>query len=345
MTNKEKVQESLNLLNEPTNKQTWIGAFASHANEICKNIDKVKKAREAFHRFGELWVYSGISDIKNKNQPNRFNFKLRVFGQNVANIDVDVDDEKGEVKVKKVKLSSTKYQKANKDFFNIDDVVEGEWHSPEAVSFRKSFKKVGDNWSVKSPEHKIENYLLREFSKRTRNEGKKLCNIQPVTLCPNTFFQMNTPFMASKTPLEFNDKAVGGGIDILARIKTKNDGNCLCVFELKDENKASEPQEKVIQQGLAYATFLAKLLSTKEAEADKWWHLFGFNYKGKVPEKFHIYVASLLPKKAGVTDIIDGKEVIDIEGKVFLHVHSLFFDENTFEFSGTLKDQLLNEGK
>lgn len=342
MTNKEKVQESLNLLNEPTNKQKWIGVFASHANEICKNIDKAKVARKAFHRFGELWVYSGISDIKNKNQPNRFNFKLRVFGQNVANICVYVDDEKGEVKVKKVKLSS---KKANKDFFNIDDVVEGEWHSPEAVSFRKSFKKVGDNWSVKSPEHKIENYLLREFSKRSRNEGKKLCNIQPVTLCPNTFFQMNTPFMASKTPLEFNNDAIGGGIDILARIKTKNDGNCLCVFELKDENKASEPQEKVIQQGLAYATFLAKLLSTKEAEADKWWHLFGFNFKGKVPEKFHIYVASLLPKKAGVTDIIDGKEVIDIEGKVFLHVHSLFFDEDTFEFSGTLKDQLLNEGK
>lgn len=331
MTNKEKVQESLNLLNEPTNKQTWIGVFASHANEICKNIDKVKKARKTFHRFGELWVYSTISNIKWR--PNTFS--LRVFGQNVADVDVDV-------KKKKVKLSS---KKENKDFFNIDDVVEGEWHSPEAVSFRKSFKKVGDNWSVKSPEHKIENYLLREFSKRTRNEGKKLCNIQPVTLCPNTFFQMNTPFMASKTPLEFNKDAIGGGIDILARIKTQNDGNCLCVFELKDENKASEPQEKVIQQGLAYATFLAKLLSTKEAEADKWWHLFGFNFKGKVPEKFHIYVASLLPKKAGVTDIIDGKEVIDIEGKVFLHVHSLFFDENTFEFSGTLKDQLLNEGK
>ena len=110
---------------------------------------------------------------------------------------------------------------------------------------------------------------------------KKLTYIRPVILSGKGFFQMKTPFSASKHnakdypvySMRDNGAANGGGIDILARV-AHNDGSWrLAVIELKDENKKGESQPVVMQQALAYATFVAHLLRDPDC-GDFWWNIF-----------------------------------------------------------------------
>ena len=99
---------------------------------------------------------------------------------------------------------------------------------------------------TKSPEHEVENALLEEFRKRIGAE-KILHNIQPILLHGN-FFQMPTPLKASTHTPTYAQHS-GGGIDMLARIKTKGTGHTrLCVIEIKDENKSSESQKAAMSQ-------------------------------------------------------------------------------------------------
>lgn len=96
-----------------------------------------------------------------------------------------------------------------------------DWDSAEASKFRAFFKHLSLETKTKSPEHEVENALLQEFRKRIGAE-KVIHNIQPVLLHGN-FFQMPTPLKASTHNPEYV-KYSGGGIDMLARIKTE--GNC-----------------------------------------------------------------------------------------------------------------------
>ena len=165
-----------------------------------------------------------------------------------------------------------------KENFDYDRAVgfSAEWHTQIASEYRSKFsiQKSTKETKIHSQEHRIENWMLAEFAKKTRKEGKLLCNIQPVRL-GGKFFQLATPLSASnhgEKPKYSSQN--GGGIDILARVNhtINRRDNRFAVIELKDENKLNEPQEVVMYQAISYATFLAKLLRSKSGK--KWYSKF-----------------------------------------------------------------------
>lgn len=223
---------------------------------------------------------------------------------------------------------------ANETYFDLRIKKTGfEWSkSPEAKAFRRFFRDKAKETDVKlkSPEHKVENCLLKEFAKKTRAENKALTNIQPVTL-NDCFFQMPTPIKASDHHPKYA-KQNGGGIDIMART-----GGRLCIMEVKDENKKSESQADAMEQALSYATFIAKLLHSKSGQ--KWWNFF-MNRDSDirpVPSYLDLEVVTIMP--AGDTEefcgIIQRNDLA-----ISFHCHSLYYDNEEFKngqfkFSGS----------
>lgn len=126
----------------------------------------------------------------------------------------------------------------------------------------------------------------------------------------------------------------GGGIDILARCKHKDGSVHLCVIEVKDENKPSEPQAKAMEQALSYAVFIASLLRNTATGA-AWWKLFGFNRA--IPTTLHIDVVTIMPK-GNTTEFLETIPLQELN--TVLHPSTLYYDteeyiNDKFIFSGT----------
>lgn len=198
----------------------WQERYKGYLSDIWSNPDKIAKG---FAKPQGLSVYTTVGDRNNKN------YYLRFKGQNVGKVKVG---RTGKVTLQCVVKESTTHDIKGCPL-KYKEVVD--WDSAEATKFRAFFKHLPLETKTKSPEHEVENALLQEFRKSIGAE-KVLHNIQPVLLYGN-FFQMPTPLKASTHNPEYV-KYSGGGIDMLARIKTE--GNChprLCVIEIKDENK------------------------------------------------------------------------------------------------------------
>lgn len=213
-----------------------------------------------------------------------------------------------------------------------------DWDSAEATKFRAFFKHLSLETKTKSPEHEVENALLQEFRKRIGAE-KVLHNIQPVLLHGN-FFQMPTPLKAS-THIPSYAEHSGGGIDMLARIKSSEKGHTrLCIIEIKDKNKPTESQKVAMSQAITYATFVAELL-TRQPDWMEFFmgHKTKLNRNSKCLDTYDIEVVTIMPE--GDTETFQDK-IIEILGTDFkLHCHSLYYnpqkflETHNFEFSGT----------
>ena len=213
-----------------------------------------------------------------------------------------------------------------------------DWDSAEASKFRAFFKHLSLETKTKSPEHEVENALLQEFRKRIGAE-KTLHNIQPVLLHGN-FFQMPTPLKAS-THIPTYAEHSGGGIDMLARIKSSEKGHTrLCVIEIKDENKPAESQEIAMSQAITYATFVAELL-TRQPDWMEFFmgHKTKLNRNSRCLDKYDIEVVTIMPESN--TETFQDK-ILEIPGTDFkLHCHSLYYnpqkflETHNFKFSGT----------
>lgn len=309
--------------------------------KLCKKIDldQYARYRKKFRIPSPLNIYSSISRVE-KCTKYTTSYDLRYQGQSIGEITV----KNGEVylNTKGKKEKNSKYFK----YYQTWDSNEVKWDSVDAKNFRKHFKSNVKS-SSHSPEHKIEQFLLSEFSKRTRASGKKLCSIQPVRL-GNLFFQMPTPIKASDHNKEIEySKQYGGGIDILARIKDESNNSKLAVMELKDENNNSEPQKEVMWQALAYATFIAYLLRSKSGTF--WWEkVFGFKEGSLLKdETVEIIVATIMPGQEGTEE--GELDKIPVDGlKVNLIPRTLYFNKkngNLTSFYGTLKDNLYRKGE
>lgn len=304
--------------------------FPEWEDRYAGYIDDIKKHPTVKRRFRcptGLSLYSSVSRREGRTFDSRFN------GQSVAEI---TQTAKG--------ITLYPKDKKNHEYFKLLPIGDSiPWE--EAVEFRRHFKRMAQESNlpkVKSPEHQVENRLLKEFAKRSSN-GKALLYIQPLTLY-DCFFQMPTPLQASKHDPKYVGVS-GGGIDIMARalIKSETSNWRLCIMEVKDENKPSESQSVAMLQAVTYATFIAKLLQSKSRQG--WWDFFRgkLDYPVSIPMNIDIEVVTIMP--SGMTDQADridlsvesGKEnVPDIE----LHCHSLYYDqqpynEGKFEFSGS----------
>lgn len=338
MNNFEIVKKASELLKE---NLEWDERYANYAKKI--DLDQYARDRKKFRIPSPLNIYSSISRVE-KCTKYTTSYDLRHQGQSIGEITV----KNGEVylNTKGKKESNSKYFK----YYKTWDSDEVKWDSVDAKNFRKHFKSVKS--SSHSPEHKIEQFLLSEFSKRTRASEKKLCSIQPVRL-GGLFFQMPTPIKASDHNKDIDySKQYGGGIDILARIKDENNNAKLAIMELKDENKQSEPQKKVMWQALAYATFIAYLLRSKSGTF--WWEkVFGFKEGSLLKDNpVEIIVATIMPGQEG-TELPKeelNEEPIEVKDlNVKLIPQTLYFTKdkngNPTSFYGTLKDNLYRKGE
>jgi len=290
----------------------WEQRYASYANKIGINLQKIKDNKTNFHEWSPLYLYSTVSNAKGDLQ-----YSLRYKGQKVAVL---------KVKDKNVTVSTAKLIAVNKQF-QCDIKLENEckWDSINASEFRKHFaidrKRTGS--AKGNEEHRIESLLLTEFTKKS-SKSKLILNIQPVKLAGHARFQMPTPLTASKNAVEYAKSGIGGGVDIIARVGSGNSTK-LCIMEVKDEYDRSEPPRKAIQQGLAYAKFIQRLLRSENG--GKWWQIFGFTAK-EVAKPIDIYVVSAMRSSLN-NDIDFAGQILDAEdnGGDRFHLHYLYFEE------------------
>lgn len=305
----------------------WQERYEGYLSDIWSNPDKTNKG---FVKPQGLSVYTTVGDRNTKN------YYLRFKGQNVGKVKVGRN---GKVTLQCLVEESTSHKIKGCPLKYEEDK---DWDSSEATLFRAFFKKLSLETKTKSPEHEVENALLEEFRKRIGIE-KVLHNIQPVLLHGN-FFQMPTPLKASTHDPTYA-KHCGGGIDMLARIKTKEGHIRLCVVEIKDENKHTESQKAAMSQAIAYATFVAKLLTEKPDWMEFFMgHKTKLNRNSRCLDNFDIEVVTIMPE--GNTETFQD-EILEIPGTDFkLHCHSLYYnpqkflETRNFEFSGTFLDEI-----
>lgn len=270
------ITETQNLLFE---NQEWVHRYIDYGKAIFDNIERIKDKKRLFNQWAPLYIYMNVLGAK-----GTMPFSLRYLGQDIATLKVNKND---------IIITTKNFAEKNMKYFGCDIDLDGiDWTSKEAAKFRKYFKSnpkrinaAGKN----NEEHRIESLLLTEFSKKNSKE-KLICNIQPVKIAGISRFQMPTPIAASKVESLKYSGYSGGGIDILARIGTGG-GVELSIMEVKDKNTSSEPPEKVILQGLSYATFIRELLRSDGGE--DWWKIFGF--KRRLPDKINFFVTCVMP--------------------------------------------------
>lgn len=315
------INQTLEILNA---NSEWQKRYSGYLADIWTNANK---ADRRFAKPQGLSLYTTVGDRKTKN------YYLRFKGQNVCKI---IIPKSGDVALQCIVEESESHDIKGCPL-RYNEIVE--WHSVKASQFRSFFKHLSINTKLKSPEHDVENAILEEFRKR-KGEYKVLCNIQPVLL-HGCFFQMPTPLKASSHNPTYAEH-YGGGIDMMARIKTSEQGHIrLCVIEIKDENKVSESQKIAMSQAVSYATFIVKLLSTQPD-----WMEFFMGHKtlrnriSRSLDTFDIDVVTIMPE--GDTETFQN-EILEIPGTQFnLHCHSLFYNQQKFlenrvlEFTGTL---------
>lgn len=289
---------------ELAKKKDWRNTYNRYAKNIEDADNLYKEASQKIKKqlpdLGLLRIYSSIALVQKSTKSAYFD--LRIFGQSVGGLTYN--------RRRGICLTVNKTQHDNnKKYFNLEIPANPlrrpyELDSDEAKRILKTLVGYkGDCAKVKSPEHQYESLILHDLI-QTDGKKKKITYCRPVMLGGGDgygFFQMRTVFAASKHEpiykMRKDGAAIGGGIDILARIQHKNENHWrLAVMELKDENTSSEPQATVMTQALIYATFIGYLLRDNNC-GKKWWNIYR-NQEDKehdVFSKLKIDVVTVMP--------------------------------------------------
>ncbi|MCE5212179.1 MAG: hypothetical protein LLG40_11540 [Deltaproteobacteria bacterium] len=313
-------------------KKEWETRYSKYADAINHKLAKIKNNKTLFNEKGPLYLYMNVKEAKSS-----LKFQLRYLGQIVAMIKVDTNDK---VMISTKPTKKENFEETNKRDFGCTYTLGNEenryieWVSDDAKIFRKHFgsnPKRSNESKKKNEEHRLESLLLTEFSKKRRSQEKPLCGIQPVKLAKIARFQMPTPLGGSNIKDIKYSNSRGGGIDILSHVVTNHTPK-LCIMEVKDENVSKEPPAKVIQQGLAYATFIRELL--RSGSGDKWWKILGFDRK--LPEKIVFYVACVMPSKDQNDESFAGQIIPIPNSNDNFHLHYIYFQENNNNISNII---------
>ena len=302
---KKAIEDAQKIINED---EKWEVDYKNSAELILKNKSKIEELRKNFHRYEPLKFYLTIGNMKNLK--NTLYISVRYQGQAIAMLSINKDN--------KVLISTKDFDSNNEKFFNCNiKLSNAEWDGKEAAEFRKYFATYPKRTSNDNEEHRIESMLINEFSKDS-SVDKKLCNIQPIKVA-GLPFSMPTIISGSK-----EIKKGDGHIDIFARNNKK-----ITVIELKDENKKSEPIEKVLQQATGYAVFIINLLRSESGK--DWYKIFEFS-KEMPQDNLLIKVCSAMPKKTNF-DVDKFKPFTLDCGKDKLEYNWLFFEEDGKEIT------------
>ncbi len=311
------VKQTQRLLKENTG---WRTRWAGYASNIRDSKPNIKEVRKRFRERPPLRVYLNITSAQKAK--NSVTFDLRYWGQIVAQLTGYKD--------KSPKLTTKGYDGANWEHFNYNIRLSNvDWDGKKAGEFRKYFKdhdrkgKRSASVKRKNAEHRLESQLLTEFS---IIRHKVIRNIKPVRFF-RVRFPMPTPIKGSDHNVphypEYGKDDHGGGIDILARIGTGGPATRLCIMELKDENKPSEPPKAVMKQAVAYATFIHELLHSRAGQ--DWWELFEFG--GKIPKSLELYAACVMPSNKNNDYYSFPDMELNISKNDTIKLHFLYFTE------------------
>lgn len=314
------IKKALALLEK---NQEWRERYKGYTSKLCKK----EIGHFPFNKPNGLSLYSSVS---------KDTYDLRFDGQNVGEIKSSNNGVYLHILSDYIRSYFKTEMPSSKKWID--------WKCAEAISFRKFFRdKAQEATKIKLrfPEHRVENYLLKEFSKSLEAEGKKLCYIQPIKL-HRCSFQFPTPLKASDHNPTYSAHK-GGGIDILARVRTHNWEPRICVMEVKDGNKQGESQSVAMEQALIYAVFLSKLLRSESGQ--QWWDFLRNNNKDSkvIPSHLDIDVVTIMPQ--GNTKEFSDKFIDVPELYTTFHCHSLYYNDEDFKngkftFSGTYPNQL-----
>lgn len=320
MTNQEIIDSTIK---ELETEKDWQVRYAEYADGILKHQDHYKQMSHKANVSFPLSAYTTISKMNS----GSCKYDIRFLGQSIGALTIKRNGERI-FAVSEEGYTDLKEKRGITDLPILDK--EEQWDSSKMIKCRSILKHICiSEAKTHSPEHKCENLLLREFSK-SKSDEKSLLHIQPVKF-GGKYMQLTTPLNASNHKNGPKYSKIGGGIDILARVGVGANSH-LCVVELKDENRKSEPMEVVLQQALSYAVFLAKLLDDERSE--NWWKVLGYQDAKKVNKV--IDVVGLMPKGT-VSDYEEEYKV----GSFTLRLRTLYFDKealferDTFEFSGS----------
>lgn len=299
-------KKSIDQVNDFLQKNNlWNQKYIDYIDKIEKYQSSYIDARTKIKIKDPFMLYFRFSKINNY---NTYNFDIRVEGKSVGTISFKGDN---------VKISS-KHQK-NYDAFKIDTRLKNvSIKSEESKKFLKKFEKKEES-ILHSQEHKIESELLNLFSKNSSKFNDKIINSLNPILLYNCYFQFKTPLGASKVKTKYAKDGNGGSIDLLCRRTLKDKTQRLCIMELKDENTTTEPPRKVMNQAIAYATFIAKLLRSESG--DRWYRFFGLG--NKVPKELIIDTVIVLKYEESRFENFD--ELIDICENTKLQLSDLYF--------------------
>ena len=256
----------------------WEPRFNSYIDSI-----KDVKQKLPFETEGELFVYlnlgTAIDNVKNN---ARSLYYLRYLGQNVAEVEYDKN-------LGKVFLSTDKYADKNERDFNFKNedgspvrLQKVDWMSEEANKFKTHFSDYHPRSSKsgkKNEEHRLQNLLLREFSKQS-GINKYIKFIQPVKLL-DSFFEM--PVQSKGFDHKKDGNLKGGHIDIIAAIRHGNRTRA-AVIEVKDDKYSKkEDINAVLTQAITYACCVRKLL--RGDRKNEWAAFFGYTKQISIQDK------------------------------------------------------------
>ena len=259
----------------------WIDRYDKYADLLLERQRSLQQLARQFNRYAPLQFYISVSQAKASASTLRLD--IRYMGQTVAEL---MSKPKGVFISTEGKLAET-----NMRDFGYGEVLEKNENWKNAVGFRKFFSASPPRSTEfkGNEEHNVESLLISEFEKES-SDDKKLLGIQPMKFASKKLrFSMPTPLSASNHRCITYSGSSGGGIDILAR--TGRGHTRLCVIEVKDENIPVEPPKDALEQAIAYAVFLQRLLRSKAG--GKWWKIFGF--AKELPDSIVINASIAMP--------------------------------------------------
>jgi len=321
----------------------WERQYAEYGAGILINLDFIRKACDAImERLREpLTLHLTTGDAMGSWY--EISFDMCYLGQKVARLTYDGSN---------TTITTKKFDEANKNYFDCElELSDHGWDSEEYKRFKKYFEEhfknnanintiQGDKRLRPQKELRLQSQLISEIAGTDSNiKHPKLVGIQPVLLANKARFMMKIPISASDPKnIHFGkNKAgektgIGGNIDLLTRVGI-GAANALCVVEVKREYGG---HKKALQQGVAYATFLIKLLHSSSGK--DWWKIFGYEGEMPLPEKINPYVAIAMPlqkDKKDKTVKIDknkantsfGRKIIKVGEKGNeITLHYIYFD-------------------
>ena len=316
MIKKEKLEEAIKITIKELEQDEWIDRYDKYADLMLKYEESKLQLGKKFREWEPLKFYLNVTNAKTGK--NSLIVSVRYLGQEVANI--KADDTGVYIYTDVTKKTNTTNKNNFECNITLDKSLKIKWDSKEANEFRDFFRKRDRkriDIGKRNDEHRLESLLISEFMKKS-SENKTLCGIQPITFA-GFRFSMPTAIKSSK-----NIKKGNANIDIIARTIGKK----ITVIELKDENKDSEPVEKVLEQATAYSIFILKLLRSKSGE--KWYRLLGFSSKSGLPKILTIRVCLAMPRRKNSLD--DTFETFKLKcNNDVLEYHWIYFNEKDNE--------------